>query len=378
MASASGRAPVALSDQLFQDAHGFDFFQAVRLLERIVARSADDTAALARGQAANPVGRDAAPSAEVVRFQSACRLTFPAGEIAQLSRRLAETGKSQEGPPAMEVSFLGLTGPAGALPRHYTSLVIERSHARHKDRAMRDFFDLFNHRTISLFYRAWEKYRFFIGYERGCESATERERDQEDLFTYCLHCFVGLGTAGLRQRFAFNDEMLLYYSGNLSRRTRPAVSLEAMLADLLNVDVQLLQFRGQWLYLNVQDQSSFPSRRHPGGRNLELGRTAIAGSKVWDVQSKFRVRLGPLTLAQFSQFLPSGSRFLPVCQCIRFYAGVEFDFDLQLVLKGPEVPWCRFSSDAADGPRLGWNTWIRSDKFRKDVDDPVFTHRDFE
>ena len=323
------------------------------------------------------IGHDARPQQEVVSFQASPTASFAAAEISGISRSASEQG---DGRAEMSVNFLGLTGPSGTLPRHYTALVIERGHPRHKDHAMREFFDLFNHRIVSFFYRAWEKYRFPFGYERVHRASVpvEPTPDRDDLFTTCLYCLMGLGTKGLRDRFGFDDETVLYYGAYFSRRPRCAISLQEMLASWLGVPAEIRQFEGQWLYLGADDQSSFPSKASRDGRNLELGMTAIAGSKVWDVQGKLRVRIGPLNFQQFSQFLPEGSRFRPLCQLTRLYVGPEFDFDVQLVLQADEVPWCQFSSEPANAPRLGWNTWIRSKNFSHDVDDAVFVSSNFD
>ena len=70
--------------------------------------------------------------------------------------------------------------------------------------------------------------------------------------------------------------------------------------------------------------------------------------------------------------MPSGSGLRPLCQIARWYVGPEFNFDVQLVLKAAEVPWCRLVPDGDDAPRLGLNTWVRCDVFRHDVADTVF------
>ena len=118
---------------------------------------------------------------------------------------------------------MGLTGPSGVLPEHYTRLLIERLRA--KDYTLRDFLDLFNHRVISLFYRAWEKYRFQFVYEQVKLGAVGDET--EDFFTKCLYCLVGMGTGGLRGRQKIDDETFLYYGGHLrtfrDRRSRSSV-----------------------------------------------------------------------------------------------------------------------------------------------------------
>jgi type VI secretion system protein ImpH len=165
--------------RLFDEGFAFDFFQAVRLLERLFPER-------------RPVGREGPPDAEVVRFRALASLSFPASTVYELLRAADERE-----PPAMRVTFLGLTGPSGVLPTHYTDLLLRlaREAKGPEKRALADWLDLFNHRLIALFYRAWEKYRFRLAYERG-----EASRAEPDAFTLCLFSLIGLGTPGLRGR----------------------------------------------------------------------------------------------------------------------------------------------------------------------------------
>ena len=353
------RAP--LSREIRDEAYRFDFFQAVRVLERM----ADEESARDGAPQRFPVGHDNWPQEEVVRFRAAASHGFPTGSVVALD----DSGPQQEnttatGPPGMTVAFLGLTGPGGPLPQHYTSLLIDR--IRSRDHALRDFLDAFNHRIVSLFYRAWEKYRFPVAYERAARAS------EEDPFTRCLYGLVGLGTPGLRGRLEFDDEAFLFYAGLISHCPRSADSLREMLADYFELRVEVLQFQGQWLYLSEDDQSSLPSPRHPAGLNMRLGTNVVVGERVWDVEGKFRLRLGPIGYDQFRRLTPAGDALRPLCQMIRSYVGVQFDFDVQPVLKGAEVPWCRLGGEDGDPSRLGWNTWIRSGELARDVSDAVF------
>ena len=109
------------------------------------------------------------------------------------------------------------------------------------------------------------------------------------------------------------------------------------------------------------------------GLNTQLGSSVVVGERVWDVEGKFRVRVGPLGYAGFRRLMPSGDALRPLCQMIRTYAGPQFDFDVQVVLKAAEVPWCRLGGDGGDPSRLGWNTWILSANVDHDVSDAVFS-----
>lgn len=347
MATASRGTDPSVEDVLFQEGYRFDPFQAVRVLERLYPQR-------------QPVGRDTVPSGEVVRFRSHLTLSFPPSAIYEVKR--TENG---DGPIQMTVAFMGLTGPLGTLPRTYTELLLERVR-RHKDRTLLDFLDLFNHRLISLFYRAWEKYRFPLAYERSVA-----KHEEYDPFSLCLFDLVGMGTKGLRGKLEVGDEALLFYAGLLGQHPHSANALENILTDYFAVPVKTVQFIGQWLSLSEENRS----RIGAGDKNNALGVNTVAGSRVWDQQAKFRLRLGPLTFDEFSRFLPAGNAFRPLVEFARFIVGQEFDFDVQLVLKAAEVPRCRLGETGAHAPRLGWSTWLKTKEFTHDAEDVVFTGR---
>ncbi|ODT96334.1 MAG: hypothetical protein ABS79_08070 [Planctomycetes bacterium SCN 63-9] len=378
MASQDRRESTGLIDQLFQNGHEFDFFQAVRVLEfwhreRIASRSGSI-------DPLEPVGHDDF-SREVVWFRALPSLSFPSSAIGQV--RPPWEGSEQADHPSgagtkspvripprnaseILVTFLGMTGPNGVLPRHYTELILRR--IREKDTTSRDFFDLFNHRLISLFYRVWGKYRLVVGYERS-----RLDHPQEpDLITKGLFSLVGLGSGSLRGRLEVDDEIFLHYSGHFAHHPRSASVLESLLADYLGMATRVLQLQGQWLKLDADNISLMPGSKELAGRNNQLGVSLILGDRVWDLQSKIRIRLGPLKWKDFRSLMPNGKGLLRLCQIVRMYVGPELDFDVQPVLEPDEVPWCRLSPSPNQGSYLGWNSWIRSGEFTEAVDDAVF------
>jgi type VI secretion system protein ImpH len=311
-----------LEEKLFEEPYRFEFFQAVRLLERLLP-----------GRAA--VGRhDAPPGGEVVRFRTLPTLQFPPSEVYELSHGV------EGAPPEMTVAFMGLTGPQGVLPTHITELVAER--ARYKDTALWKFLDLFSHRMVSLFYRAWERYRFTVAFERG----------KHDELTEHLFALVGMGTRGLRKRLGPPDEGLIFYGGLIAQRPHSGSAIEAMLGDYFGVAARLEPFAGQWLELDEEGVTRL------GVANSCLGESTVAGSRVWDVQSKFRIHFGPLSLEEFEALLPTGANYTPAISLGRMMAGPELDFDFRLVLKAAEVPDCVLGGTAR--PKLGWTTWLKT------------------
>jgi type VI secretion system protein ImpH len=378
MATPPGREMGDLSERLFQTPFRFDFFQAVRLLERLahfIKGGGEQGALNSTPQAfGGLVGQDNLPEQEAVRFRSQPSLSFPASAIVQM--RPLRGGDKIDAPAAnadspakpetlveMVVSFLGITGPSGVLPHHYTAMLLRRIRA--KDFSLRDFLDLFHHRAISLFYRSWVKYRLPFAYERSRLDP----QTQQDLITWGIYCVAGMGTRGLRGRLDVDDVAFLYYSGHFAHLQRSASVLESLLTDYFDMPIRVLQLQGQWLLLG-DDQTVMPGPAHPGGLNNQLGVNLVVGERVWNVQSKFRIQLGPLTYAQFKRFMPSGDALRPLCQLTRSFVGPEFDFDVQLLLRAEEVPQSQV------GPQetcLGWNSWSRTQDFTHVAEDAVFS-----
>lgn len=377
---------MTLEERLYDRPTAFQYFQAVQILEML-----KDEGGRARGKID-----------ELIRFKTFPSLVFPSSSVKSLRKRLFHVDK-----PHIFVNFMGLIGPQGALPLHYTLKVLSVNKLVKEDdlftSPLLEWLDLFNHRFLSLFYQAWEKYRFPVIFgqyariaERTRPSTVHHETDD---FTQALFCLVGLGVDATRRRFRIDatttadddaqteqvplvsvpDLALLHYSGNLSRQPRHALGLQSMLSDYFGLVVEVEELTGQWLQLDESSQTRFTETS-----NCLLGENVVAGERIWDFNSMFRLCVGPLNYEQFVELLPDSSpstqrkSFFLMSQMTRLYVGSEFDFEVQLLLFGDQVPECEFVEpvDGVLGARLGWNTWLRSDTMPDIVEEAVFAGDD--
>ncbi len=334
-----------LDNVLLNEGFRFEFFQAVRLLERMYPDR-------------KPVGHHELPRDEVVRFRTHVSMSFPASEVFEVTAAPSSSEAQPDEPPTMWVTFMGLAGSLGVLPSHYAQILSDPN-LRHQTAPLRDFFDIFNHRFISLFYRAWEKYRFAIAYERG----------DADVFSQHLFSLIGMGTGGLQKRLGISDQILLYYAGLLSQRPRASVALEGLLQDYFGVPVEVEQFTGEWFLMNSDTLTSLGG----GGQNNQLGVSTTLWERIWDPQARFRVKLGPLTLQQFQDFLPTSDGYRHVVELTRFFVGEEFSFEVQPILRADEVPQCALGG--SQSTRLGWAMWLKTQPFKAHPTQPVFAAR---
>lgn len=348
MATAGRRADSVVADdsvekRLFERGFEFDFFQAVRLLVRLLP-----------GRRA--VGEIARSGEEAVRFHGPTSLAFPASAVERISRPDGDGAGA-----AMTVAFIGLTGVAGVLPFHYTERIIARAAGR--DSSFAAFLDLFNHRFTSFFYRAWQKHRPAM----LAEAAALRGAGTDDFSQY-LFDLLGMGTGRLRGRMRIHDRTLLRYTGLIAQAPRSATALRAILRDYIGVPLEIQQFQGRWYKIPEDDRAYLSGESE---RN-QLGAAAFAGSRVWDQQACFRVRIGPVDLNRFQELMPGSDGLLRVIEFTRFLVGQSIGFDVQVVLAAAAVPKCRLVSTGNAAPRLGWLGWLKTGEFVADAEQAVF------
>jgi type VI secretion system protein ImpH len=322
--------------RLRDEPYRFEFFQAVRLL---------------LGWHRNEsVECDRDVLGHVIRFRSSVSLAFPPSEIEAMvfdaSRDQRQDTGAGSHPTAVTLtpSFIGLTGPLGVMPRHYTQQVAERE-IYHRDTATRAFLDIFSTRAIAAFYQAWLKCRLHLQYES----------DRENRFLPMILSLAGLGLSGTTERLRNDsahiaDESLAYYASALRERPQSIQWFSRIVADYFRIQCRLEQFIGQWFQLPEQERTRL------GSANCALGQTTLCGSRAWDRQTKVRLTLGPMRKGQFDEFLPGGSGAAGLKHLFRLVVGTTFDCEVRLVLDKRDLVPAILGSPS--DTRLGWKSWV--------------------
>ncbi len=333
MASEIRNPTYALDLGFLENPAGLSFYQAARRVE--CAASDKPRLGYASRSADDPIQFCQEPS-----------LGFALAAL----QRYAPPKKS--GKPRLMVNFFGLLGPNGPMPLHITEYVHNRE-LNHDDHTLARFLDIFNHRMISLFYRAWACNRQTVSYDRP----------MEDRFSDYIGSLFGIGQNSCRDRDEVPDMAKLHFSGHLACQTRHAAGLCAILQDFFGIKVSIKEFIGQWITF----PEKYRCRLGQSPDNATVGVNAVVGSQTWDCQQKFRIRLGPMSLKDYERMLPGGKSFARLKAWVRNYVGDALGWEVQFVLKAGEVPAVRLGETGC----LGWTTWLQNRPFEIDSDDLI-------
>ena len=333
MASTSGEETNHLIARLTAQPYGFDFFRAVRLLE-------------SHFHDAPRIGTSQRLKDDWIRFGQKPSLSFAPSTVEQFE-------VPAEGAAKMFVHFLGLLGPNGPMPVHVKEFIIGRILSA-KDRTHARFLDLFNHRFLSLFYRAWA----------ASQKSVDFDRPDESRFTAFIGSLFGVGMKSLLGRDQVPDRAKLYFSGRLACQTRNAEGLHAILEGFFGIRTVIEEFSGFWMKLPEANQCRLGESPDTGS----MGRNAIAGTRKYETQLKFRIRMGPMKLRDLERLLPGGESFKRLKAWVLNYVGYELRWDVQCVVVAAEVP----SASLGKSGRLGLSCWTKSQEFTKDAEDPIF------
>jgi len=272
------------------------------------------------------VGHDGWPAQELVRFRTSQHMGFAGQDV--VDARIERNDKGMLSAD-LTVDCLGLTGARGALPAHYTEMVLAQLKSRAP--ALRDFLDLFNHRLLSLFYRSWEK----------TQPAVHQERAEDDLFTQILRALTNC-----------EEDWEIYYGAALARGTRSEATIRGVLGDLTGMPVDVRALQGGWQAVPDQDQSRLPSRSNPKGQYARLGEVML-GSRVWMADKGAEIVFRPKNNEQLASILPKG----------RFSKAIG-QLTGRLVGSQVEVRYCALTSASGlTGARLGRNGRLGEDSF---------------
>lgn len=332
------KPPASPLERLAKEPERFSFDAAVRLL--CIARGTPDPARAAR-------------------FHAPHGLAYPPGDVLRLS-----PGRAGE-PPSLTVGLIGLTGPSGVLPRHYSEAVVQQ--VRGRARALPDFLDMLAQRLIAHFAAAGAKYRL----QRTADTARLAGEQEHGEIAAVLLALTGHGTPHLSDRIGAGPEPLMHYAGLFATRPRSAERLRALVSDWLGQPVEVVQFAGAWLALPPDQRTRLPVGIGTG-QHARLGMDATIGVRAWDASARVVLRLGPLSREAFESLLPDKPALGRLVSLVRAFLGLETGFAVNPVLAGEEIPRLRLDAKADPAPRLGWNTWLPASSRGKDGSEAMF------
>ncbi|GGA10532.1 type VI secretion system baseplate subunit TssG [Neptunicoccus cionae] len=322
--------------ELTDDPRKFNFFQALRLIE-------------ASYRSAPRLGNSKRPRQDKVRLKQKVDMAFAPSTV----ENFRTTGKGG-GPAELSSYLFGVFGPNGPLPLHITEYAREREHNA-RDHTFAGFADMFHHRLISLFYRAWA----------SAEPAASFDRPEDDPFANRISALSGMMGDAFADRDAMPDLAKLRFAGRLSNGAKNEEGLLAMIAVFFRVPVTIESFVGSWLELEPDDQWQLGVETPAGG----LGQGTSLGNRVWSRQAKFRIRIGPLDLEEYKRLLPGGISLYRLAAVVRNYIGEVLDWDVNLVLAAGQAPQVKLGEQG----ELGWTTWAGTPPQDRPLDDLYVT-----
>ena len=236
-----------------------------------------------------------------------------------------------------------------------------------RDQSAQEFFDLFNHRLVSLFWLAWAKHRPEIGRQFGFHNSVLRY----------LEYLVGMGTPALQARMhpgkrapasakPLPSAAMTYFSGLIAQRPHGERAIAQVVSAVVGAPVQASGCLGTWQTIDSD------ARTRLGHETSRLGHGCVLGSRYWDRQTTLRLTIGPIEHTRFNGLLPRGARLPDIIELTRFLTGLALDLRIRLSLRADEVPPLRLGARTADRPQLGWNTWLGGRRNLRPADDCEF------
>jgi type VI secretion system protein ImpH len=287
---------------------------------------------------------------EPVRFRPRPRVGFPAGEIASVEF----DDERPDAPPTVRTTFMGLYGVDAAMPPHMIDEIVLREEGHE---VVETFLDQFNHRIVTLLYRAWKKYRYPESFRAGGTDAHSRN----------LLCLAGFGWGDKPKRAGLPDSRMLALLGLLIQRTRTPEGLAGVIALAVpRVGVRVDEFfpaitrAGQ-----PRPLTSVGTAALDDGVRRGLGGGYVLGRRLAYRSRAVRVTVRPADAQQAHDLLPGAWLHRELMAFVQLYVGTKADVHLRMEISSRLAPKPAIGPAlAGPAPRLGWTTVLPADEER--------------
>ena len=300
----------------------YNFFSALRLLE-------------SKGD--SRFGESKTPKEDPLLLGQSAHIDFAPTALAEL--------RDSENTPHkwLDIYFFGLFGPNGALPFHLSEQVYTKL-PKEERKHTRDFFNMFHHGLISLFYRAWA----------NKEPTAQLDGGKSDKFQLYVGALAGYGLPSLKNRDTLSDYSKAHFAAYFGGKTRHREGLQNIIHQLYDMKSNIIEFIGEWLSIPIEHQCKLKEKHYA----KQLGKNTTLGKHSWQAQYKFQIQLGPLSLNEYESCLPGSKKLKQINETIKNYMRDEIQWEIILLLKKTEIPSTRIGQYG----QLGWTSWLTLNK----------------
>jgi type VI secretion system protein ImpH len=276
---------------------------------------------------------------EAIRFHCSTSMGHPNREVERVWWEQDSRGRER---CHMRIPFFGLNGITSPLPGSYLREMSDDEDEGHRP-TVSDFLDIFNHRLISLYYRAWLKYRGHMCLDGDANRGI-------------VPLILALGgmDGELRGKGPdhANPQALLTAIAPLMRRVKSPSSSESSLRELLGVAVQVVPY----------DLRQVPV---PEDQLLQLGVSScrldgedppVLGEFVPDYMGRCEVRIGPVPMKLLTRLQPEGDLSIAAHRMLSKSLPSTMEYRLTLLLEEDATPGWALGED--ESSLLGFNLWL--------------------
>ena len=305
-----------LIERLLNEAHEFNFFQAVSLLEdKFLSESVTDVFKSGK-----------------IRFIPDRSISFPPNDIADI--------RKEKDTIIFKLSFMGLVGAVSPLPLYFSEFL---SRFPEKAEPLYDFLSIFNHRIYCFFYQAWKKYHFIQWFTES----------SSDSFIQKIAFLAGFDIKN--PCFSNKSLNLLAYCSLFAGSSRSASGLASIISDYFGgIPVRLFEFLPRWSEIrNVKPVCE-----------IQLGKNSILGTRFYDICGKFRVVVGPLKRNMYETFFPESDNIKNLQEIVKLYLSEPLRYEIEVQLQSMDLTPVVLGTDNA---RIGRTSALGKSVGKTDV-----------